>query len=500
MGSPRARLAIAMALATIPVACAPAPAPISGEHDGLVVEGRVAATDASITVDLSVRNKGDGVLHLEPNQCGRVTDVRLERTQFRAEGRHWDGPVQAAKELVLHDQRFEDDSDLFAPRRVGDTSSATPDCARPDHAIALDPGATIAERWELPIRDSRTLREVGSNDAVVSLEAIEARDPDTMEYFDIVYFLDRAKDREGREARAELPLSQVLHRAATDPVTGPSRGELFDRLLENDALRAWIEAQPADGWGDARLQPVIPGAGPAFERVRLEMVSRAFEHSAVVTADADGSNATLDLPGEEDRTRVFARTAGTLPPGIQAFPDATWVVTDDLQFGTVLLPSGRLVVDEFPLGAEPLDIVVAPGAYATHATLARQPDQEGEQVAFASVVLSDAPTVRWQNEGAIAVDGGTTMLTSVEANDALGRTWRDDTDTAERLDREIYDSMVAHDYLGTEWALSPETNLVRVTSGVGDGGYPVYVGFDTDGNPTRVVVDFLLLHLGWPGA
>ena len=236
----------------------------------------------------------------------------------------------------------------------------------------LDPGATIAERWELAISDSRTLREVDSNDAVVSLEAIEARDPDTMEYFDIVYFLDRAKDREGRVARAELPLSKVLQRAATDPVTGPSQGELFDRLLENDALRAWIEAQSADGWGDARLQPVIPGAGPAFERVRLEMVSRAFEHSAVVTADADGSNATLDLPGEEDRTRVFARTAGTLPPGIQALPDATWVVTDDLQFGTVLLPSGRLVVDEFPLGAEPLDIVVAPGAYATHATLARR--------------------------------------------------------------------------------------------------------------------------------
>ena len=70
MGSLRARLAIAMALATIPVACAPAPAPISGEHDGLVVEGRVAATDASITVDLSVRNKGDGVLHLSPTNAG----------------------------------------------------------------------------------------------------------------------------------------------------------------------------------------------------------------------------------------------------------------------------------------------------------------------------------------------------------------------------------------------------------------------------------------------
>ena len=26
-----------------------------------------------------------------------------------------------------------------------------------------------------------------------------------------------------------------------------------------------------------------------------------------------------------------------------------------------------------------------------------------------------------------------------------------------------------------------------------------HVGYDADGNPTLVVVDFLLLHLGWPG-
>ena len=68
------------------------------------------------------------------------------------------------------------------------------------------------------------------------------------------------------------------------------------------------------------------------------------------------------------------------------------------------------------------------------------------------------------------------------------------------LDQDIFFSMVAHDYLGTERGLTPETNLVRVSSGVGDGGYPVYVGYDAAGKPTRVVVDFLLLHLAWPGA
>jgi hypothetical protein len=59
---------------------------------------------------------------------------------------------------------------------------------------------------------------------------------------------------------------------------------------------------------------------------------------------------------------------------------------------------------------------------------------------------------------------------------------------------------VAHDYLGTEWKLAPDTNLVRVSSGNGDGGYPVQIGYDESDNPTRIVIDFLLLDLGWPGA
>ena len=53
--------------------------------------------------------------------------------------------------------------DFFAPRRVGDHSSATPECRRPEQLTVLEPGATIAERWELPFDMSRTLREVGSD-------------------------------------------------------------------------------------------------------------------------------------------------------------------------------------------------------------------------------------------------------------------------------------------------------------------------------------------------
>ena len=104
--------------------------PMSGDHDRLRVEGQVRATASSIAVDVQVRNDRDEPITLVPDQCGRVTDVELERTVFRAEGKRWDGSVQAVKELVLRDQQFDDTPDSFAPRRVGDSSSATPDCRR----------------------------------------------------------------------------------------------------------------------------------------------------------------------------------------------------------------------------------------------------------------------------------------------------------------------------------------------------------------------------------
>ena len=493
----RGYLAVALFAA---VSCAPSAEPVStsGEHDGLTVEGRVTSTGSSIAVDAIVRNDREEPIHLVPDQCGRVVDVDLERTSYLPEGKRWDGSIQAVKEIVLRDQRFDESPDFFAPRRVGDHSAATPECHRPEKLTILEPSATIAERWELPFDMSRTLREVGSASGLVSLEAIEARDPNKMEFSDVVYFSDEDAVREGRAARAELALSEVLDRAPTEPVKGPSSGELFDRLLDDDALRAWIEDQPADAWGHADLRPAYPGNGPEFERLRLEMVANTFERAAVVTAAPDGSNPVLDLPGAADRTREFPRTAGSLPAGISALPDSEYDMTEDLELGEVLLPSGRVVVGEYLFDAEPLGFEVAPGAYPARATLARYNEEDDDSVAFATLVLSNAPTVRWEEAMDVAVDGGTTTITSVEGREELGRVFEDDQLGSLDLEEAIYYSMVAHESLGTEWKLTPETNLVRVSSGIGDGGYPVYVGYDAAGNPTRVVVDFLLLHLGWP--
>jgi hypothetical protein len=485
--------------ALLVAACSAAPEPVtlSGERDGLTLQAGVTNTGHSIAVDIVLRNERVEPVVVVPDQCGRVVDVELERTEFRPEGRQWRGSIQAVKDLVLADQSFLDRPDSFAPRRVGDSSTAVPTCSRPEGLTTLEPGQAVAERWELPFEDSVALRELGSDATKVSVEAVEARDPGELEFLDILPADAEDEARTGRVVRAELRLAAVLQREASDPIKDRSYGELFDRLLQDDALRRWIESQPADAWGSADLRPAYPDYGPEFARVLLKLVTKEFEQAVLVTAEADGSDVVLELPDEDTRAQPYARTAGTLPPGITAFTDSEYALTDDLQIGEVKLPSGRVVVGEYLDDEEPLAFTVAPGAYPAHATLARYRDYPNDDVAFLSLVLSESPTVRWQPSGAIAVDGGTTTVTSVEG--------RDDSLKAQEggsleLSEAIFDSMVAHDYLATEWALTPETNLVQVASGVGDGGYPVYVGYDAAGKPTRVVVDFYLLHLSWPDA
>jgi hypothetical protein len=61
-----------------------------------------------------------------------------------------------------------------------------------------------------------------------------------------------------------------------------------------------------------------------------------------------------------------------------------------------------------------------------------------------------------------------------------------------------FDSMTAHDGQVTELDIEKGANLVMFSTGFGDGGYPLYVGLDAAGRPTRFVLDFHVLHLAWP--
>ena len=167
--------------------------------------------------------------------------------------------------------------------------------------------------------------------------------------------------------------------------------------------------------GEAQRPARPPRLWPPTTRLRL--ITTAYERAASVEAQPDGSDPRLDIPGAE-LGLASSRGPPTLPPGIAALPGSDYTLGEDLRIGEVLLPSGRVVVGEYLFDAEP-PLAVAPGAYLVHATLARYEDDPFDTVALATLVLSDAPTVTWQSAGGIAVDGGSTTITSIEGRDAL---------------------------------------------------------------------------------
>ena len=237
------------------------------------------------------------------------------------------------------------------------------------------------------------------------------------------------------------------------------------------------------------------------EGLSFEGVTAGYERELGATFSTDG-RVLLDLriPGAADRTRVFERRQGTTPPGIAIIPAAdSSVITEDVTADPLELPSGQVVADGALAGdPEPLAYRARPGSYPVHVTLARYPGNTFDNVALASLVVSEAPTVEWKLASSVGVDGGVAGFTSAEGSAALGRLIRDGSPAWGSLQEAAFTSLTAHDDLITEYPIDGTLDLVMFSSGFGDGGYPVFVGLDAAGQPTRFVIDFGLVHLDWP--
>jgi len=477
-----------------------APNELIAEREGLVLEADLQATTAELIAEVVVRNDRSVPVHLVPDPCGRIAEVMLVRTKLLPEGRRWSGAIQAVKEIVVRDQVARQDPDRFHPPRPSADAEPESFCPTPEAPIALAPGEERAERWTLPRILATALDEIGSDGTAVRVEIVEARSADELEFLNTLSWADADGERAGRNVRIEHPAAGLVRTLPRDPSEPTSRGELFDVLMAESAeLRAWIEDQPADSWREVRLTPASPEYGVAYVSFRL--TTTGYERAATVRATPDGRPLELVLPGPADATRQFARRAATLPPGIALIPEPeAYDLTEDLLLPELFLPSGGIVVGEYLLDSEGLAVETSvPAArYPVHATLAS--DGEADvRVAFASLVVSDAPTVRWEEIGTIAVDGGSTAFISVEGRDALIDLFERDQAAWDRFySEDLWDSQVAHDYRATEWPVEDELNIAYFSSGFGDGGYPVFIGYDAQDRPTRIVADFYVVHLDWP--
>ena len=462
----------------------------SGDHDGLALNTSLRATRDSLVVETSLRNTRSDAVHLDASQCGRVTEVILARTFFQPEGATYTGSLDGLKRLILRQQRSYQSPNSFAPRVVTGGSDV-PDCVRPTRPVDIAPGGSIAEKWELEFTGAYALAELGSGQTVVRATAVESIAADKLGFIDILAPDEADEARAGRAVVVETPASSVLDRPPTRPHTGPSLGEQFDQMLETAALRDFIEAQPVDSWRDANIISGYVGGD------RFRAVTTAYERPLTALLAPDGSLiGDPGLPAEADRTRIFERRPATLPPGIAIIPEPeTPVLTEDVIAGLLTLPTGRVVAPGLTGDEVPLTDVAAPGAYPIFATVAGEPGSPFGRVAFASLVVSDAPTVEWKARSTVGVDGGTSGFTSAEVSELLAGM---DPDAQEDVIDVAFNSLTAHDNMITAIPIGDDLDMAIFSTGYGDGGYGVYVGLDADGKPTRYVMDFAIVHLGWP--
>ena len=181
--------------------------------------------------------------------------------------------------------------------------------------------------------------------------------------------------------------------------------------------------------------------------------------------------------------------------------------------GELSVPTGSLVAcDPFVFfDAKPFTQKVPIGTFPVLASIA-QLDGE-ERVAYLTLKISDEPTVRWelallqgQDTKALkpgkyfgySVDAGTGSLMDAKAAAVFLKklekeAWDNKLDYTNSMMKEIDEHEVKTWSWGNFKLEESDANLITISSGLGDGSYPSYFGFDSQGRVTSFITDFLVV-------
>jgi len=170
--------------------------------------------------------------------------------------------------------------------------------------------------------------------------------------------------------------------------------------------------------------------------------------------------------------------------------------------GKLKIVSGQIVacdplhIDEYGI---PFTQVFPTGEFPLQFSIAQT--GEGDLIAFARINFSDEPVEKWelalqkgQEPLAIGdeeihgygVDGGVGILMDKETIKDL------DLNALTDMDTELYKEMDRHYHNTWRYTMynAGKQNLACFTTGLGDGKYATYIGFDASGKSCRLLTDF----------
>ena len=196
---------------------------------------------------------------------------------------------------------------------------------------------------------------------------------------------------------------------------------------------------------------------------------------------------------------------------------------DTMDIGTVSFPTGRILACDPLIELEdrpPYIQAVPPGTYPV--TICVMPSERyGDRYACVKVTVSDAKPVRYDlamvgdedlseemGEGdyfGFVVDAGMGCITDAAAQEAFREYWAKRLEEDEDIDpyNDLFCDLLEESYYenpryqrdGGDWVNwtvpGTELSIPIFASGWGDGVYPCYIGYDSDGNVCGVYILFI---------
>ncbi len=173
-----------------------------------------------------------------------------------------------------------------------------------------------------------------------------------------------------------------------------------------------------------------------------------------------------------------------------------------INIGRIKLVSGKIVACDPTLMEEyglPFTQIFPVGEFPVQLSIAKL-DKE-ETIAFARIVFSDKPVLKW--EYAFIKDQSLIPITDKDHKgyvvDAGVGSFMD-AETVKKIDRsksthlgnELYTEMDKHYHFDWRYVVRKyaDHDIAVFSTGLGDGNYTTYIGFDADGQPCRLLTDF----------